>query len=122
MSFWGGPLAFRSPFLYGKRTTAVGVADVEPLRIRPERIEGDAEGLREPGGVDADFFGLAAGVDAAEDADLAGIRLAVDFAVGDKQVSVGSEADEAGFVHAGSVLLDLETRRGFGPGVGWFRN
>ena len=57
-------------------------------------------------------FGLAAGVDAAEDLDFAGVAL------GEEEIAVGREADEARVVETGGVELDLESLGRDGPGVG----
>ena len=59
---------------------------------------------------------LAVGADAAEDLDLAG------FALGEEQIAVGREAQQARIVEAGGVELHLEALGRDGPGVGGARN
>ena len=60
----------------------VGVADVDVLRLRPERVEGDPERSVQAGGEDLVDLGLAVAVGVAEDAD------AVGAALGQEQVAV----------------------------------
>ncbi len=96
----------------GEAHDAVGVADIDPLRVGAEGIEGDAEGLVEIAGEDGGLFGIAVGVDAAKDFDFAR------SAFGEEEVAVGGEADEAGVVEIGGIELDLEAFGRDGPGVG----
>ena len=44
-----GPRAFKSPLRIGKAHDGIGVADVNVLRIRTRRIEGDSEGPMQAG-------------------------------------------------------------------------
>ena len=57
-------------------------------------------------------FGLAVGVDAAEDLDFAGCAL------GEEEIAVGREANQPRIVEAGGVELHLEAFGRDGPGVG----
>ncbi len=98
--------------LVGEAHDAVGVADVNPLRIGSEGIKRDAEGLMQAGGEDGDLLRLAVRADAAKDLDLAG------FALGQKQVAVGRDANEARIVEAGGVEVHLEALGRNGPRVG----
>ena len=80
--------------------------------MRAVGIEGDAEGLMEALGEDGGFFRIPFGVDAAEDLDFAG------RALGEEEVAVGREANEARVVETGGVDLDFESLGRDGPGVG----
>ena len=64
----GGAARLQVAVVIGEAHDGVGVADVDPLRIRAGRIKRDAEGAIESGGEDFCLLGLAVGGDAAEDA------------------------------------------------------
>ncbi len=63
------------------------------------------------GGEDGVHLRIALGVDAAEDADFSRVAL------GEEEIPVGRETDEAGIVEIGGVELDLESLRRDGPGA-----
>ena len=90
---------------------AVGVSDVNPLRVGTGGIEGHAEGevefLREDGGL----FWLAVGTDAAKELDLAGL------AFREEEIAVGREAQQTRIVEPGRIHIDLEAPRCDGPGI-----
>ena len=89
-----------------------GVGDVDVPGV-VGGVEGDAEGVIEAGGELFDVSGFAVGVGAAEDEDGASLR------VGEEEVAVGGEADEARhdegalgrFVGLLGVLFALHGRR-----------
>jgi hypothetical protein len=92
-----------------------GVGDIDELGI-DGGVEGDAEGVVEAGGESGDLGGLAVGLDAAQDDDLAGAG------VGEEEIAVGSGADEAGLgegaLAAGHVLDVVCALHGRGVAAG----
>src|SRR5205807_9531924 len=75
-----------------KTDDGVGVRNIDKLRIRTQRIKGDAERLCETGGEDFALFCFAILTDAAEDFDLA-------FAAfGQEEVAIGRCADKPGII------------------------
>ncbi len=97
--------------LIGEAHDAVGVADVDVLRIRARGIESDAEWLVQAVGERRSLLRLAVGRDAAKDSDFSGC------AFGEKEVAVGSDAEQAGIVETGGVKLDFEAFGRDGPRV-----
>ena len=111
-----GAARLQIAILVGEAHDAVGVADVDVLGIGSQGIERDAEGLVQAFGEDGRLLRLAVGVDAAKDPDLAGLAL------GQEEVAVGRDAQQARIVETGGVELDLEALGRDGPGIGGARN
>ena len=101
------------PDVIGKTHNRIHVADVHPLRIRPERIERDAERRVQAAGENLHLLWLAVRGDAAENFDpaRAGFR--------EKDVSVGSDTHQAGIGQAGGEDLDLEALGHAELGIRW---
>ena len=102
---------FQIPIPIREAHHRVRVANIDPLRIRPRRIEVDAKRLIKAGGKNLRLLGLAVGGDSAKDANVA--RLAF----GDEKIAIGRGADQAGIVESGRVLLHFEAGRNLRPRV-----
>ena len=100
----------RVAVLVGETDHGVGVADVDVLRLWPDRVEGDPERSVQAGGEDLVDLGLAVAVGVAEDAD------AVGAALGQEQVAVRGADDDAGLGQPGGELRHLEAFGRLGPG------
>ena len=100
----------RVAVLVGEADHGVGVADVDVLRLGPDRVEGDPERSVQAGGEDLVDLGLAVAVGVAEDAD------AVGAALGQEQVAVRGADDDAGLGQPGGELRHLEAFGRLGPG------
>ena len=100
----------RVAVLVGEADHGVGVADVDVLRLGPDRVEGDPERPVQAGGEDLVDLGLAVAVGVAEDAD------AVGAALGQEQVAVRGADDHAGLGQPGGELRHLEAFGRLGPG------
>ncbi len=88
----------------------VGVGDVDPPRIVARRIERDAERLVEALREHARPRRLAAGEQATDDAQLAGVAL------DDERVAVGRDANQARTIQTVGVEIDPESGRRLRPG------
>ena len=97
--------------LVGEAHDGVRVSNVDPLRMRAVGIKRDAEGLVQALGEDRRFFWISLRVDAAENLDFAC------GALGEEEVAVGREANEARIVETGGVELDFEALGRDGPGI-----
>ena len=106
-----GPDAVRSP-LIGKAHDRVGLGDIDVARVRPRRIEGDAERAVEAGGEDVATSRLGRAVGGAEDADAPGAAL------GDENVAVRRDAHDARLVETRGEQADGEARRRLRHGAG----
>ncbi len=95
----------------GKPDHAVTIRDIDPLGIRPERIEGDPVGLRQPGREHFILQRLAGAARHSQHAHLVGA------AFGEEEIAVRCGADHARNVQAGRHHLDREARRNFRHGT-----
>ena len=91
---------------------AVGVANVDPLRIGAGGIEGDAEGLVQAG---QRRRRLASGLPSASTPRKTLILPVCAF--GEEEIAVGRDAQEPRIVEAGGIELDLEAFGRDRPGV-----
>ena len=104
----GGPARLQIAVAVGKAQHRIGVADIDELRIGSGRIEGDAERRVETRGEDRHYARLGAVAAGAQHADAA--RLAL----GDENVAVGRDADEARLFQLVGEQRDRDARRRFG--------
>ena len=89
----------------GEAHDAVGLGDIDVTRVRPRRIEGDAERAVEPVGEDGGARRLGRAVGGAEHGDAAGAAL------GDEDVAVRRDAHDARLLEAGGEQADGEALR-----------
>ncbi len=94
-----------------KANDRVGITDVDILRIRAWRIEGNAIRLLESTHEGLGLLRLAISANAAKDFDIAGMAL------GDENVSVRGSSHPSRLIQASGEELDLESRRRDGKGV-----
>ncbi len=88
---------------------AGGVRDVDPVRLRAQRIERDAEGVVEAAGEGAGDDGVAVRRASAQHHDLSR------GAVGDEEVAIGRGADEPRLPESLRIELHLEASGSDGP-------
>src|SRR5580693_801982 len=105
------PAAGQIAVVIRKTHNRIHVRYVHPLRIGSQRIEGDAERSIQAGGEDLHLLRLAVGSDSTKYFDVATIGFS------QKEIAVGSGADDPRIVQAGRILLHLETLRSLWPRV-----
>src|SRR5215470_2993031 len=106
-----GAAGFQVSALVRKAHDGISIGDIDELRIGPQWIKCDSEGLLQPGRKDFRLFGGAIFVNASEEFNLAR------SAFSNEQISIWRGADEPGIVKAGGVLLNLESGRRLRPGI-----
>ena len=89
----------------------VGVADINPLRIRPRRIKRNPVRTLQAAGENLHLFRLAVAGHAAKHANAPGIAL------GQKNVAVGSGPQQSRILQSRGIHLHLESRRRHRPRI-----
>jgi hypothetical protein len=98
--------------MIGKPHDAVGVGDIDPLRVVAARKEGDAEGMAETACKCLVGTGFRSAIGGPQNADAAGTGF------GDKNIAVRRDADDARTSQALREQLNLEPGRRLRLGAG----
>src|SRR5438270_2442059 len=103
--------SFQVAILVRKANHRVGIADVDPFRIRSWGIKSDAKWLPQPAGKHLIALGLTVRGDAAQDFNYAGITLS------DEQIAIRGRSDLTRIIETIGVQIDFESRGSLWPCV-----